>query len=54
MIPGNDDSSRAVRLYARGVADAILEGKANTSQGVVASVTDDEFVEVREDAKQEV
>jgi len=50
VIPGNDDSSRAVRLYARGVADAILEGKANASLGVVASVTDDEFVEVSEDS----
>ena len=50
VIPGNDDSSRAVRLYARGVADAVLEGKANALQGVVASVTDDEFVEVSEDA----
>ena len=49
VIPGNDDSSRAVRLYARGVADAVLEGKANALQGVVASVTDDEFVEVSED-----
>ncbi|HRG71246.1 MAG TPA: 30S ribosomal protein S2, partial [Thauera aminoaromatica] len=27
LIPGNDDSSRAIRLYARGVADAVLEGK---------------------------
>jgi len=53
VIPGNDDSSRAVRLYARGVADAILEGKANALQGVVASVTDDEFVEVSEDTEQE-
>jgi len=53
VIPGNDDSSRAVRLYARGVADAILEGKANASQGIVASVTDDEFVEVSEDANQQ-
>jgi ribosomal protein S2 len=31
VIPGNDDSSGAIRLYARGVADAILEGK---SQGI--------------------
>jgi small subunit ribosomal protein S2 len=54
VIPGNDDSSRAVRLYARGVADAILEGKANASQGIVASVTDDEFVEVSEDANRQV
>jgi len=51
VIPGTDDSSRAVRLYARGVADAILEGKANALQGVVASVTDDEFVEVSEEPK---
>src|SRR6478609_3938928 len=27
IIPGNDDSSRAIRLYARGVADAVQEGK---------------------------
>lgn len=27
IIPGNDDSSQAIRLYARGVADAILEGR---------------------------
>jgi small subunit ribosomal protein S2 len=27
VIPGNDDSSQAIRLYARGVADAILEGR---------------------------
>src|SRR5271169_863400 len=37
IIPGNDDSSRAVRLYARGIADAILEGKAAGLQNVVAS-----------------
>ena len=49
VIPGNDDSSRAVRLYARGIADAVLEGKANALQGVVTSVTDDEFVEINED-----
>ena len=28
VIPGNDDSSQAIRLYARGVADAILEGRS--------------------------
>ncbi|OIO12113.1 MAG: 30S ribosomal protein S2 [Gallionellaceae bacterium CG1_02_60_325] len=27
VIPGNDDSSQAIRLYARGMADAILEGR---------------------------
>ena len=50
VIPGNDDSSRAVRLYARGIADAVLEGKAAALQGVVQAVTggDGEFVEVNE------
>jgi small subunit ribosomal protein S2 len=49
VIPGNDDSSRAIRLYARGIADAVLEGKAAALQGVVQAVTgggDEEFVEV--------
>jgi small subunit ribosomal protein S2 len=48
VIPGNDDSSRAVRLYARGVADAVLEGKAQALQGVVNAATG-EFVEVSEE-----
>jgi small subunit ribosomal protein S2 len=43
VIPGNDDSSRAIRLYARGVADAVLEGKTNTIQEIVS--TGDEFVD---------
>jgi small subunit ribosomal protein S2 len=52
VIPGNDDSSRAVRLYARGIADAVLEGKAQALAGVVQAVTggDGEFVEVSEQA----
>ena len=36
VIPGNDDSSRAIRLYMRGLADAVLEGKAQITQEVVA------------------
>ena len=47
VIPGNDDSSRAIRLYARGVADAILEGRSQTVQELVAAVSD-EFVEMDE------
>jgi small subunit ribosomal protein S2 len=47
VIPGNDDSSRAIRLYARGVADAVLEGKSTVMQEIVAA--GDEFVEVQED-----
>jgi ribosomal protein S2 len=51
VIPGNDDSSRAVRLYMRGIADAVLEGKSEAVQGVVQAVAgDDEFVEVEESA----
>jgi small subunit ribosomal protein S2 len=46
VIPGNDDSSRAIRLYARGVADAILEGRSQVIQEIVQP---DEFVEVSAD-----
>lgn len=48
VIPGNDDSSKAVTLYARGIADAILEGRANAVNDIVKAVSegDDEFVEV--------
>ena len=52
VIPGNDDSSRAVRLYARGIADAALEGKALALQGVVEVATG-EFVEVEEEEEAE-
>jgi len=49
VIPGNDDSSRAIRLYARGVADAILEGKNQSVNEVLQAVAgEDEFVEVEE------
>ena len=48
VIPGNDDSSRAIRLYARGVADAVLEGRTQSLEEVV-SASRDEFVEVEED-----
>jgi len=53
VIPGNDDSSKAVTLYARGIADAILEGRANAMDDVVKAVAEDsadEFVEVNEAA----
>ncbi|HEX7157096.1 MAG TPA: 30S ribosomal protein S2 [Burkholderiaceae bacterium] len=53
VIPGNDDSSRAVRLYTRGIADAVLEGKAASLQNVVAAATGDEFVEVDEEHDQQ-
>jgi len=43
VIPGNDDSSRAIRLYARGAADAVLEGRSQIVREIVGG---DEFVEV--------
>lgn len=48
VIPGNDDSSRAIKLYARGVTDAILEGKSQVIQEIVKS--SDDFVEVEADS----
>ena len=54
IIPGNDDSGKAIALYVRGAADAILEGREQAMQGVVDAVAEDggndEFVEVREEA----
>jgi small subunit ribosomal protein S2 len=53
VIPGNDDASKAVSLYAQGVADAILEGRANAVNDVVQAVRNgegDEFVEVNAEA----
>ena len=52
VIPGNDDSSKAIALYARGVADAILEGRANSVADIVEAVKGgaDEFVEVSDQA----
>jgi len=46
VIPGNDDSSRAIRLYVRGIADAVLEGRQDSLKEIVRG--GDEFVEVEE------
>jgi small subunit ribosomal protein S2 len=50
VIPGNDDSSRAIRLYARGVADAVLDGRSQSIHEIVGGGGGggDEFVEVDE------
>ena len=50
IIPGNDDSAKAVTLYAQGMADAILEGKNDAVNEVVQAVSEgeEEFVEVQE------
>lgn len=37
VIPGNDDSARAIRLYARAMADAVLEGRNQAVQEIVAA-----------------
>jgi small subunit ribosomal protein S2 len=52
VIPGNDDSAKAVTLYVRGMADAILEGKNSAVTDVQRAVAEgsDEFVEVKEGA----
>ena len=50
VIPGNDDSSRAVHLYAKGFADAILEGKEKNLDETVKAVKEEEFVEVEAEA----
>src|SRR3954467_5594252 len=52
VIPGNDDSAKAVTLYVRGMADAVLEGKNNAVNDVQRAVAEggDEFVEVKEGA----
>ncbi|MBL8526781.1 MAG: 30S ribosomal protein S2 [Burkholderiales bacterium] len=50
VIPGNDDSSGAIRLYARGVADAILEGRSQ----IIREIVSDEFVELEEGGEEGV
>ncbi|MFM7657807.1 MAG: 30S ribosomal protein S2, partial [Burkholderiaceae bacterium] len=50
VIPGNDDSSKAITLYARGVADAILEGRATSVADLVQATKGEEFVEVSDQA----
>jgi small subunit ribosomal protein S2 len=53
VIPGNDDSAKAVDLYVRAMADAVLEGRNNAVNDVVKAVAaegSDEFVEVESSA----
>ncbi len=45
IIPGNDDASNAIRLYAQAMADAVLEGRSQVIEDIVAA-TQDEYVEV--------
>jgi small subunit ribosomal protein S2 len=48
VIPGNDDAMRAIQLYAQGIADAVLEGKASIPE---VPTGDDEFVELDQEGK---
>jgi small subunit ribosomal protein S2 len=48
VIPGNDDAMRAIELYAAGIADAVIEGKATLPE---VPVGEDEFVELDEEGK---
>ena len=52
VIPGNDDSSKAVAIYARGIADAVLAGRADSMTEVAEAASDEEFVEVAETEEQ--
>lgn len=51
IIPGNDDSAKAIALYARGMADAVLEGREQNLNGLVEEIAegDEEFVEVAQE-----
>jgi small subunit ribosomal protein S2 len=50
-IPGNDDAMRAIQLYAEGIADAVIDGKASIPE---VPTGDDEFVELDESGKPRV
>lgn len=53
VVPGNDDSSKAVAIYARGIADAILAGRADSQTEIVEAAADEEFVEVAAEAEEQ-
>lgn len=49
VVPGNDDSSQAIRLYARAMADAILEGRNQSVQEIIEmSKSGDEIMSGRD------
>jgi len=51
VIPGNDDAMRAIELYAVGVAEAVLDGKARVPS---VPTSTDEFVELDEQGRPNV
>ena len=51
VVPGNDDSAKAIRLYARAIADAVLAGREQAVNNVIEAIKgDEEFVEVSEES----
>jgi small subunit ribosomal protein S2 len=54
IIPGNDDAIRAIRLYARGVADAIIDGRTTATATSASKAGKDEFVEMEEASEGEI
>ena len=53
VVPGNDDSSKAVAIYARGIADAVLAGRADSQTEIVEAAADEEFVEVAAESEEQ-
>lgn len=53
VVPGNDDSSKAVAIYARGIADAVLAGRADSQTEIVEAAAGEEFVEVAAEAEEQ-
>lgn len=53
VVPGNDDSSKAVAIYARGIADAVLAGRADSQTEIVEAAADEEFVEMAAEAEEQ-
>ncbi|WP_066455621.1 30S ribosomal protein S2 [Castellaniella caeni] len=54
VIPGNDDSSKAIALYARGMADAVQAGREQSINGLVEELAEgEEFIEVEQEHHEE-
>ena len=53
VVPGNDDSSKAVAIYARGIADAVLAGRADSQTEIVEAAADEELIEVAAEAEEQ-
>jgi small subunit ribosomal protein S2 len=51
IIPGNDDAASAIRLYARAMADSVLEGKSQAIEEIVTAGQEEEYVEVEDAAE---